>query len=91
VEGEKETKDERRKIMRERREELQTCLKPEVIYIQWAFTTSTLCYSSLSRKVVGSSHDQVDFFNLPNSSSRTVALGSTQPLREMSARNLPGR
>jgi hypothetical protein len=30
------------------------------------------------------------FFNWPNPSSRTMALGSTQPLREMSTRNLPG-
>jgi hypothetical protein len=30
------------------------------------------------------------FFNLPNPSSRTMALGSTQPLTEMSTRNLPG-
>jgi hypothetical protein len=30
------------------------------------------------------------FFNLPNPSSRTMALGSTQPLIEMSTRNLPG-
>jgi hypothetical protein len=37
---------------------------------------------------VGSSLDEVDFFNLPNSSSRTMALGSTQPLTEMSTRNL---
>jgi hypothetical protein len=28
------------------------------------------------------------FFNLPNPSSRTMALGSTQPLREISTRNL---
>jgi hypothetical protein len=39
---------------------------------------------------VGSSPDEVDFLNLPNSSSRTTALGSTQPLTEMSTRNLPG-
>jgi hypothetical protein len=39
-----------------------------------------------SRKVAGSSPDEVDFFNLPNPSSRTMALGST----EMSTRNLPG-
>jgi hypothetical protein len=32
----------------------------------------------------------VDFFNLPNPSSRTMALGSTQPLTEMSTRNFPG-
>jgi hypothetical protein len=30
------------------------------------------------------------FFNLPNPSSHTMALGSTQSLTEMSARNLPG-
>jgi hypothetical protein len=29
-------------------------------------------------------------FNLPNPSSRTMALGSTQPLRKMSTRKLPG-
>jgi hypothetical protein len=32
----------------------------------------------------------VDFFNLPNPSSRTMALGSTQTLTEMSTRNIPG-
>jgi hypothetical protein len=39
---------------------------------------------------VGSSRDEVDCFNLPNSSSRLMALGSTQTLTEMSTRNLPG-
>jgi hypothetical protein len=34
--------------------------------------------------------DEVDFFNLPNPSSRIMALGSIQPLTEMSTRNLPG-
>jgi hypothetical protein len=34
--------------------------------------------------------DEVDFFNLPNSSSRTMALGSTQPLTKMSTRKFPG-
>jgi hypothetical protein len=34
--------------------------------------------------------DEVDFFNLPNPSSRTMALGSNQPLTKMSTRNLPG-
>jgi hypothetical protein len=34
--------------------------------------------------------DEVDFFNLPNPSSRTMTLGSTQPLTEMSTRKLPG-
>jgi hypothetical protein len=30
------------------------------------------------------------FFNWPNPSIRTMALGSTQTLTEMSTRNLPG-
>jgi hypothetical protein len=32
----------------------------------------------------------LDFFNLANFSSRTTALGSTQPLTEMSTRKLSG-
>jgi hypothetical protein len=45
----------------------------------------------LSRKVTGSIPDEVTgFFNWPNSCSRAMALGSTQPLTEMSARNLSG-
>jgi hypothetical protein len=35
--------------------------------------------------------DEENFFNLPNPSSRTMSLGSTQPLTEMSSRNLPTR
>jgi hypothetical protein len=46
-----------------------------------------LCYNP---KVEGSSPDEVNIFNWSNPSSRTVALGSTQPLTEMSTRNLPG-
>jgi hypothetical protein len=34
--------------------------------------------------------DVVDFFTLPNPSSRTMALGLTQPLTKISTRNLPG-
>jgi hypothetical protein len=33
--------------------------------------------------------DEVELFNLPDPSSRIMALGSTQPLTEMSTRNLP--
>jgi hypothetical protein len=33
--------------------------------------------------------DVIEFFNLPNPSSHTMALGSTQLLTEMSTRNLP--
>jgi hypothetical protein len=39
----------------------------------------------------GRSRDRVPmriFSNLPNPSSRTLALGSTQPITEMSTRNL---
>jgi hypothetical protein len=40
---------------------------------------------------VGSIPDEVIAFSkLPNISTRTVALGSTQPLTEMSTRNLLG-
>jgi hypothetical protein len=42
-------------------------------------------------QIVGSVPDDViQFFNLPNPSSHTMALGSTQRLTEMSTRNLPG-
>jgi hypothetical protein len=34
--------------------------------------------------------DEVNFFNLHNPSSRTMALESTQTLTEMSTMNLPG-
>jgi hypothetical protein len=34
--------------------------------------------------------DEVDFFNLSNPSSRTMALDSTQPITELSTRNVPG-
>jgi hypothetical protein len=34
--------------------------------------------------------DEVDFFNLPNPSSCTMARGLTKHLTEMSTRNLPG-
>jgi hypothetical protein len=40
--------------------------------------------------VASSSPDEVDFFSLPNPASRTMALGSTQHVTEISARNLPG-
>jgi hypothetical protein len=44
-----------------------------------------------SRKIAGSIPDEVTaFFSWPNPSSRTLALGSTQLLTEMSTRNLPG-
>jgi hypothetical protein len=50
-----------------------------------------LRHYATSRKVAGSIPDEVvGLFNLPNPSSRTMALESTQPLTEMSTRNLSG-
>jgi hypothetical protein len=44
-----------------------------------------------NRKVTGSIPDEViRFFNWPNPSRPTMALGSTQPLTETSTKNLPG-
>jgi hypothetical protein len=40
--------------------------------------------------VAGSIPDVIGVFKWPSSSSRTMALGSTQPLTEMRTRNLPG-
>jgi hypothetical protein len=51
---------------------------------------SSFRHYATSPKVAGSSPDDVDFFNVPNPSSRTMSLGSTQPLTEMTTRNLPG-
>jgi hypothetical protein len=51
---------------------------------------SWLRHCATVRKVADSNPNEViGFFKLPNSSSRTVALGSTQPLTKMSTRNLP--
>jgi hypothetical protein len=45
-----------------------------------------------SRKVAGLIPDEViRFFNLPTPTSGTMDLTSTQPLTEISTRNLPGR
>jgi hypothetical protein len=52
---------------------------------------SWLRHYATSRMVAASIPDEViGFFNWPNPSSRTIALGSTQPLTEMSNRNLSG-
>jgi hypothetical protein len=51
---------------------------------------SWLRYYITSRKVAGSSPDAVDLFNWPSPSSRTMTLGLTESLIEMSTRNLPG-
>jgi hypothetical protein len=54
-------------------------------------SVSWLSHYATSRKVTGSIPDEViGFFNCLNPSSCTMVLGSTQPLTEMSTRNLPG-
>jgi hypothetical protein len=57
-----------------------------IIIISWFrhYATSLKDAGSIPDEIIG-------FFNLPNSSSRTMALESTQPLTEMSTRNIPGR
>jgi hypothetical protein len=48
-----------------------------------------LRYGAINQKVVGSIPDGVvEFFIDINPSDRTVALGSTQPLTEMSTRSI---
>jgi hypothetical protein len=49
-----------------------------------------LWHYAINRKVVSSNPAEAVgfYFNLPNFSSRIIALGLTQPLRKMSARNL---
>jgi hypothetical protein len=52
----------------------------------------TIKFVRLSGRVVGSIPDDViGFFNWPNTSSRTMALGKIQLLKERSTRNLPRR
>jgi hypothetical protein len=61
------------------------------IYVGSTRWRSWLRHYATSRKVVGSIPDEVTgFFNWSNPSSRTMALGSAQPLTEMSTRNILG-
>jgi hypothetical protein len=53
-------------------------------YISW------MRHYAITRRVVASITDVIGFFNGPNPTSRTMALGSTQRVTEMSTRNLPG-
>jgi hypothetical protein len=54
------------------------------------FGGSWLSHNATSQKIAGSILGEVIvFINLPNSSRRTMALASTQPLTEMSTKNLP--
>jgi hypothetical protein len=84
--------------------ELNYCLSdpshvssPKIFY--WSWENLVRCTVQLFgqrhyptiRKVTDSNPDEIiGFFNWPNHSTRTVALGPTQPLTEMSTRNFPG-
>jgi hypothetical protein len=58
------------------------------LFLRYAYQQG---HAATSRKVAGSFPDEVtEFFNWPNPSSRTMPLGSTKPLTEMSTRNLSG-
>jgi hypothetical protein len=49
-----------------------------------------MMHHATSWKVSLIPNEVIGFFNLPNLASCTMALGSTQPLTEMSTRNLLG-
>jgi hypothetical protein len=49
-----------------------------------------LKHYATSWKVPGFFRDVTGIFNWPKPSNRTMSLGSTQPLTEMSTRNIPG-
>jgi hypothetical protein len=52
---------------------------------------ATSIWENLFHSFAGSIPDEIiGLSNLPNPSSRNMALGSNQPLTEMSTRNLPG-
>jgi hypothetical protein len=51
---------------------------------------NVLDYATSGKVADSIPHDVIRIFDWPNPSSRTMALGSTQPLTEMSTRNLPG-
>jgi hypothetical protein len=55
------------------------------------YPVAYLKHYATSRKVAGSIPDEViGVFSWSNPSSRTMALGSTQPLTDLSTRNYPG-
>jgi hypothetical protein len=59
-------------------------------YCILSVSTRCLRHCAISRKVAGSIPDSViKIFNWLNPSGRTMALGSTQPLTEMSTRGIP--
>jgi hypothetical protein len=67
------------------------CCIPNLLPYWGTRQRSWLRHYITSRKVAGSILVEIiGFFYRLNSSSRAMALGSTQPLTEMSTKNLPG-
>jgi hypothetical protein len=66
------------------------------LILNWKSSDSLICRADEKKKNIMSVSRGFDsrwghwILNWPNPSSRTVALGSTHPLTEMSTRNLPG-
>jgi hypothetical protein len=68
---------------------LQPCKTTGIIIVLYiSIFVGLYSHYATIQKVMGSGPDEVDFSNLPDPSGHTVALGSTQPLTEMSTRNL---
>jgi hypothetical protein len=65
------------------------CILTHNYYYYYYYILFRLRHFSTSRKVTGSIPDDVTgIFHWHNPSGRTMALGSTQPLTEMSTRNI---
>jgi hypothetical protein len=64
--------------------------RPDWIVSSYVYRTSDswLRHCATSRMVAGSIPDVVGIFHGHNRSGRTMAMGSTQPLTEMSTRNI---
>jgi hypothetical protein len=64
-------------------------VKQELVWICPGIRVKLMKHCATSRKVAGSIPDCVTgIFHRHNPSGRTMALGSTQPLKEMSTRNI---
>jgi hypothetical protein len=58
------------------------------LLVRGSVVVKALCCKPEGR---GLSPDEVDYLNLPNSSGRTIGLELTQPLTELSTRNLKNK
>jgi hypothetical protein len=62
---------------------------PSLTELVWVFVcTKISLFHFWNQHILGD--EVIGFFNWPNPSSRTMTLGSSQPLTEMSTTNLPG-